>query len=202
MLTKRSYIIYWFIMDSTWFFSCGSNAKTLNFHVFPVWWHARRGDRWQQHLSGDDASGDNWSRRGRTVHDGNARRHGRHGRRCCSAGQSRPSCGCSCWFFQKKGEKRFSVNHHFLLDMIWKKKKFKKIIVLPLSKSSALQQTLKTTFMLWDEHRPPMRRCKSSLDDVAIEKKRKKWLDITNSNHRNAARQKKLSRFELKNLNK
>jgi hypothetical protein len=52
-----------------------------------------------------------------------------------------------------------------------------------LSKSSALQQTLKTTFMLWDEHRPPMRRCKSSLDDVAIEKK-EKVIDITNCNHR------------------
>jgi hypothetical protein len=54
-----------------------------------------------------------------------------------------------------------------------------------LSKSSALQQTLKTTFMLWDEHRPPMRRCKSSLDDVAIEEKEKKTvIDITNCNHR------------------
>ena len=34
--------------------------------------------------------------------------------------------------------------------------------------SSALQHTLKTTFMLWEEQRPPMRRCRSSRDDVAV----------------------------------
>ena len=37
--------------------------------------------------------------------------------------------------------------------------------------SSALQQTLKTTFMLCEEQRPPMRRCRSSRDDVAIQSK-------------------------------
>jgi hypothetical protein len=68
---------------------------------------------------------------------------------------------------ERKRKKHMALNHHFL------KQGKKEIIVSPLSKSSALQQTLKTTFMLWDEHRPPMRRCKSSLDDVAIEKKEK-----------------------------
>jgi len=33
--------------------------------------------------------------------------------------------------------------------------------------SSGAQHTLKTTFMLFVEQRPPIRRCKSSLDDVA-----------------------------------
>ncbi len=36
------------------------------------------------------------------------------------------------------------------------------------AKSSGLQQTLKTTFMLCVEHRPPMRRCRSSRDEVAV----------------------------------
>jgi len=40
------------------------------------------------------------------------------------------------------------------------------IVILPWS--SALQQTLKTTFMLWEEQRPPIRRCRSSLDDVEM----------------------------------
>lgn len=34
--------------------------------------------------------------------------------------------------------------------------------------SSAAQQTLNTIFMLFAEQRPPTRRCKSSLDDVAV----------------------------------
>jgi len=40
------------------------------------------------------------------------------------------------------------------------------IVILPWS--SALQHTLKTTFMLWEEQRPPMRRCRSSRDDVEM----------------------------------
>lgn len=34
--------------------------------------------------------------------------------------------------------------------------------------ASLLQQTLNTTFMLWVVHRPPMRLCKSSLEEVLI----------------------------------
>ena len=62
------------------------------------------------------------------------------------------------------------------LDWKWKKGNVsnrrsscsEEFLSLPLSRSSALQQTLKTTFILWEEHRPPMRRCKSSLDEVAV----------------------------------
>lgn len=42
-----------------------------------------------------------------------------------------------------------------------------KFHLLWLFRSSGRQQTLKTTFILWVEQRPPIRRCKSSLDDVA-----------------------------------
>lgn len=34
--------------------------------------------------------------------------------------------------------------------------------------ASVLQQTLKTTFMLWLVHRPPMRLWRSSLDEVLM----------------------------------
>lgn len=33
---------------------------------------------------------------------------------------------------------------------------------------SGAQQTLKTTFMLFEEHLPPIRLCRSSFEDVAV----------------------------------
>lgn len=59
------------------------------------------------------------------------------------------------------------------LGLVKRKKKKKDdgdvaLFNLLLPWSSALQHTLKTTFMLWEEQRPPMRRCRSSRDDVAV----------------------------------
>lgn len=40
--------------------------------------------------------------------------------------------------------------------------------IVELGVSLSLQHTLKTTFMLWVVQRPPMRLCKSSLDEVLM----------------------------------
>lgn len=48
-------------------------------------------------------------------------------------------------------------------------------VMLLCCDSSGAQHTLNTTFMLWVLHRPPIRRCRSSLDDVAENGKKTKY---------------------------